>query len=101
MNHPPPPAPPPSRDPNVEIREDGPMGDSPASHEGVDLTAISQIMRLGTYLKPHKNDDEILTLTRRDLRLIVGTLIDAALLRHEARIAKEFKDHVRMETVQL
>ena len=84
----------------TDVPRDYPMGDSPSSHEGTDLTAISEIVRLGTYLEPHKNDDEILTLTRRDLRLIVRTLIDAALLRHEARIAKAFKDHVHMETVQ-
>ena len=52
-------------------------GQSAASHEGVEL-------------KPYPNDNEIVTLTRRDLRIIVNTLLKIKL-----------KDHVRLETVQL
>jgi len=46
-------------------------GDSPASHEGTDL-------------EPDERDDEVLTMTRRDLRILVNGIL---------------KDHVRLDTV--
>ncbi len=52
-----------------------PTGESAASHEG-------------TYLKPDERDDEVLTMTRRDLRILVRTLSNVAL-----------KDHVRLERI--
>ena len=52
------------------------MGDSPASHEGVDDLA------------PDPRDDEQITVTRRQLRIMVRTMVDLKL-----------KDHVFMGTV--
>ena len=53
------------------------MGDSAASHEGVDD------------LEPDPRDDETITVTRRQLRIIVQTMLEIALKDH----------HVRMETI--
>ncbi len=46
-----------------------PTGESPASHEG-------------TYLEPDERDDEVLTMTRRDLRILLRTLSNVALKNH-------------------
>ena len=42
---------------------DNSTGESPASHEG-------------TYLEPDERDDEVLTMTRRDLRILVWGILD-------------------------
>ena len=52
------------------------MGDSAASHEGTD------------YLEPDPRDDEQITVTRRQLRIMVQTMLDLKL-----------KDHVHLEKV--
>ncbi len=64
-------------------------GQSAASHEGTDL------------LEPHAKDDEVLTMTRGDLRRFADHLLNVAMKRIDARIDEKLKDHVRMETVQL
>ena len=76
---------------------DNPMGDSAASHEG-------------TYLEPDERDDEVLTMTRRQLRIIVRELLNLMLpagpgvriraleRRLETRIDEKLKDHVRLRT---
>ena len=46
-------------------------GESTASHEG-------------TYLEPDERDDEVLTMTRRDLRILVNGIL---------------KNHVRLDTI--
>ena len=46
-------------------------GESPASHEG-------------TYLEPDARDDEVLTMTRRDLRILVNGIL---------------KNHVRLDAI--
>ena len=51
------------------------MGQGAASHEG--------------HLEPDPRDDEKITVTRRQLRIIVETMLEIAL-----------KDHVRLETIQ-
>ncbi len=48
-----------------------PTGESAASHEG-------------THLGPDERDDEVLTMTRRDLRILVNGIL---------------KDHVRLDTI--
>ncbi len=65
------------------------MGDSPASHEGTDE------------LQPHAKDNEVLTMTRGDLRRFADHLLDISMKRIDARIDAKLKDHVLLETVQL
>ena len=48
---------------------ENPTGQSAASHEG-------------TYLEPRERDDELLTMTRRDLRLFTNQMLKLALKRH-------------------
>ncbi len=48
-----------------------PTGESPASHEG-------------TYLEPDERDNEVLVMTRRQLRILVNGIL---------------KDHVRLDTI--
>ncbi len=48
-----------------------PTGQSPADHEGM-------------YLEPDERDNEVLTMTRRDLRILVNGIL---------------KDHVRLDTI--
>ena len=64
-------------------------GQSASSHEGTDE------------LEPHKKDDEVLTMTRGDLRRFADHLLDISMKRIDARIDEKLEDHVRMETVQL
>ena len=52
------------------------MGDSPASHEGTDD------------LSPDPRDDEQITVTRRQLRIMVRTILEL-----------ELKDYVRLDAI--
>ena len=63
-----------------------PTGDSPASHEG-------------TYLEADERDDELITMTRRQLRIIVRELLDAMLLPSKRRRDKALRNYVRLDTV--
>ena len=56
-----------------------PTGESPASHEG-------------NYLDPDERDDEVLTMTRRDLRILLRTLSTESL-----EVA--LKTYVRLDTI--
>ncbi|KKM99349.1 hypothetical protein LCGC14_1148750 [marine sediment metagenome] len=59
------------------------MGDSPASHEG-------------TYLEPDERDDEVLTLTRRQLRIIIREFLDLALPPVEQPIEDRINNALRL-----
>ena len=65
-------------------------GESPASHEG-------------TYLEADERDDELITMTRRQLRIIVRELFDVTLPRAEHRfqnrIDKNGNLYVRLDTI--
>ena len=63
-----------------------PTGESAASHEG-------------TYLEPDERDDEVLTLTRRDLRMLVHELVGLMLLPAERRLDKALENYVRLDTI--
>ncbi len=65
---------------------DNPTGESPASHEG-------------TYLEPDERDDEVLTMTRRDLRMLVHELVGLMLLPAERRLDKALENYVRLDTI--
>ena len=63
------------------------MGQSAPDHEGTDL-------------EPDERDDEIVTLTRRELRIVVRTMMTLALDQQiDDRIDAKLKDHVRLDTV--
>ena len=67
-----------------------PTGQSPASHEG-------------TYLEPDERDDEVLTMTRRQLRIIMREYLDLMLpsieQRLEDRMEKAGKLYVRLDAI--
>ncbi len=62
-------------------------------------------------LEPDERDDEVLTMTRRQLRIIMRELLDVMLpsgpgvriraLEHrlEARIDEKLKNHIRLDTI--
>lgn len=68
----------------------GPTGESPASHEG-------------TYLEPDERDGEVLTMTRRQLRIIIREFLDLALPSVEQlvedRIDNALRLYVRLDTI--
>ena len=57
----------------------------------------------GTNLEPDERDDEVLTMTRRQLRIIVRELLDLMLpsdgRRLEQRIANDGSLYVRLDTI--
>ena len=72
-----------------------PTGESPASHEGTYLD--SEIPPEGPppplpSLPPDEGDDEVLTMTRRDLRILLRTLSTETL-----KVAR--KNYVRLDTI--
>ena len=63
-----------------------PTGQSPADHEGM-------------YLEPDERDDEVLTMTRRQLRILVHELVGLMLLPPKRRRDKALKNYVRLDTI--
>ena len=63
------------------------MGQSAPDHEGTDL-------------EPDERDDEMISLTRRELRIVVRTMMTLALDQQiDDRIDAKLKDHVRLERI--
>ena len=62
-------------------------GQSPASHEGTDA------------LEPHAKDDEVLTMTRGDLRIVVDGVLDVALPRLYAHVHREIDKRAALLTI--
>ena len=51
-------------------------------------------------LEPDERDDEVVTLTRRELRVVVRTMMTLALNQQiDDRINVKLKNHVRLETI--
>ena len=50
-------------------------------------------------LEPDERDDEVLTMTRRQLRIIVHELVGLMLLPAERRRDKALKNYVRLDSI--
>ena len=70
-----------------------------------DSTGQSAPDHEGTNLEPDERDDEVLTMTRRQLRILVNGILDVVApwddqeAEVERQLDEKLKDHVRLDTI--